>query len=448
MSAADPAAGAVKESRKLGPVLATVLVAGNQIGSGVYLLPVTLAAVGGASILGWAVCTGGALLLAAVFSLLAVVRPGATSMIGYVEEALGDYLGFQAGMTYWFSIWTGVVPIAVVATAYLSSFFPVLKQAYPGVACTIAVIWLFTAINVIGPKLMGRVGLVTLALGLAPVIAAGTFGWLYFKPEVYLGSWNVSGKPTALALSTLLVPIFWAFLGVESAAVAASVVKNPRRDIPIASIGGTLLAGLVYMLATTAISGIISAPQLQQTQSPFTDVFLRILGPAAAVLVTVCAILKTSGTVGGWILITGETTRASAMLGHFPRLMARVSPNGSPVPALVVMAGLMSVVALLTISKTLSAQFERVISVSTILSLIVYVYVCLALLRFAPGFTGTGSRALARACAAAAILFCVAITAMSLIGSRGLLITTVLVLAATVPLWLGLRWAKRRRAIP
>jgi arginine:agmatine antiporter len=435
----------IPEARKLGPVLATVLVAGNMIGSGVYLLPVTLAAVGSASLLGWIVCTAGGLLLAGVFACLANLRPRTDSMVGYVEEALGDYVGFQAGISYWLSIWTGVVPIAVVATAYLSSFFPVLKAAGPGVACTIAVIWLFTLINIVGPKLMGRVGLVTLVLGLAPVIAAATIGWLYFRPEVYLGSWNVSDKPTALALSTLLVPIFWAFLGVESAAVAASVVKNPKRDIPIASIGGTLLAGLVYILATAAISGIIPAAQLQQTQSPFTDVFLRILGPAAAVLVTVCAILKTSGTVGGWILVTGETTRASASLGHFPRQLARVSPNGSPVPALIAMAALMTVVALITVSKTLSAQFERIISVSTILSLVVYVYASLSLLKFSGGFERSASKTVARLAAAGALVFCVAITAMSLIGSRFLLTTTIVVLAATFPAWLVLRARRRSR---
>ena len=65
----------VSETNKLGPFLATVLIAGTMIGSGVFLLPATLAAVGGMTIVSWLICALGALLLAGTFAALAIWRP-------------------------------------------------------------------------------------------------------------------------------------------------------------------------------------------------------------------------------------------------------------------------------------------------------------------------------------------------------------------------------------
>ena len=147
----------VSEDKKLGPVLATVLVAGNMIGSGVYLLPATLAAVGSMSLVGWVICTAGALLLAGTFAGLATVRPSANGLVAYAEAALGRYFGFQTSLIYWISILIGVIAIAVAFTGYMASFLPALRQPISGAVCTVAIIWVFTVINIIGPKLMGKV---------------------------------------------------------------------------------------------------------------------------------------------------------------------------------------------------------------------------------------------------------------------------------------------------
>ncbi|MGZ8370759.1 MAG: amino acid permease, partial [Caulobacteraceae bacterium] len=301
----------VSEEKKLGPLLATVLVAGNMIGSGVYLLPATLAAVGSISLVGWVICTLGALLLAGTFAGLALVKPSSNGLVAYAEAALGRYFGFQTSLIYWISVLVGVIAIAVAFTGYLSSFLPMLRQPITGALCTIAIIWLFTAINIIGPKLMGKVSMATLVLGLLPILAVAFLGWFFFDPAVFTASWNVSGKSAPLAVQGLLVSIFWSFTGVESATVAAAVVRNPRRNIPIAAVGGVALSALVYILATTAISGMLPASELVKSSAPFAAVAAKALGAAAAALVTVCALLKTSGTLGGWVLVTAETARAS-----------------------------------------------------------------------------------------------------------------------------------------
>lgn len=63
------------------------------------------------------------------------------------------------------------------------------------------------------------------------------------------------------AIQSTLNVTLWSFIGVESASVAAGVVKNPKRNVPIATIGGVLIAAVCYVLSTTAIMGMILTPR-------------------------------------------------------------------------------------------------------------------------------------------------------------------------------------------
>ena len=81
--------------------------------------------------------------------------------------------------------------------------------------------------------------------------------WLVLVPLVkpIWRLWNVSGLGTFGAIQSTLNVTLWSFIGVESASVAAGVVKNPKRNVPIATIGGVLIAAVCYVLSTTAIMG-------------------------------------------------------------------------------------------------------------------------------------------------------------------------------------------------
>ena len=121
---------------------AAALVAGSMIGSGVFLLPASLGAVGSISILGWLVATAVALVLAATFARLAVVAPEARGVSGYVEAGLGQFFGVQATVAYWAACWVGVTAIAVAAAGYAGYLIPALAPAGPRLATTLAVVWL------------------------------------------------------------------------------------------------------------------------------------------------------------------------------------------------------------------------------------------------------------------------------------------------------------------
>lgn len=422
--------GARSAADTLGPGLATLLVAGNMVGSGVFLLPATLAAIGGVSLIGWVIASAGALVLAVVFGALGRLRPSADGVTGYVGEGLGPVFGRQAGYLYWVNCWVGNIAIAVAVTGYLGVFVPGLDAPWAGAAATVGAIWLFTGLNLIGVRRVGQFGGVTLALGLLPVLGVGVFGWLAFDPAVFAASWNVKGGPIAPTVQASLVSVFWAFLGLESAAFCAAAVRSPERNIPIATLAGVALAAVVYIAATAAIMGLVPAAELARSSAPFALVAERVAGPAAALLVAGCALAKASGTLAGFILVTGETTRGAAAEGAFPRSFARTRPDGTPAWALVAMAVLMTAVALATVSPTLGQQFGVLINVSVVLTLMVYVGCCLALLRFSGVVAGRAARLGVRAAAGVGMAFSVWVTLAS--GWATLSVALALLAAATV----------------
>jgi amino acid transporter len=93
-------------------------VVGNMVGSGIFLLPASLAqAAGPISILGWVFTGAGAMLLALVFAKLGRAFPRTGGPYAYAREAFGDFVGFQT-WGYWIAVWAGNAAIAVAFVGY------------------------------------------------------------------------------------------------------------------------------------------------------------------------------------------------------------------------------------------------------------------------------------------------------------------------------------------
>ncbi len=367
------------DRRKLGWGLAALLVAGNMIGSGIYLLPVALAPFGSSSLIGWVLVSLGALALAAVFGGLSRCLPSADGLSGYVDKGLGRFAGYVAIISYWLANVAGIVGISVAAVGYLAVFFPVLRETWAGAWCNVGVIWVMTLIAMFGPRLMAQLGGLALLIGLVPIAVAISMGLFAFDPAIFAASWNPGGQPLAASLPGSLVLIFWAFIGVECAGVISQRLANPARDVARASLAGVGLSALVYVAAVVAVFGVIPAGELAVSTSPFADLAGRLVGPAAVAIIAACAVVKACGTVGGWVTINAETARSAARKGYLPRVFGE--GLHTPRTNLVIHGVLMSLVALASAQPTLGGQFSILVTVTTVLVLVIYILCCAALIR-------------------------------------------------------------------
>lgn len=379
---AAPAAsanGASGGGKKIGLVAATLMVAGNMMGSGVFMLPANLAATGGIAIFGWLITIVGAVSLALVFAKLASIDPAAGGPYAYARKSFGDYMGYQTNLIYWLANVVGNVGLAVAGLGYLSNFFPGLKDPLVSALAQIAVVWFFTYANILGPNVVGRLQSFTTSFALVPIIGMAVIGWFWFSGKTYAEGWNVSGQGTFSAIGATLNFTLWAFIGVETASVSAGVVENPKRNVPIATVFGVVLAAVCYVLSSSVIMGMIPNKELVASSAPFADAARLALGDTAANIVAACAAIGCLGSLAGWTLLVGQTAKAAADDGLFPNLFAKVNSKGVPSAGLAIVAIIMSVQVLATMSPTASEQFGKIASIAVIMTLLPYIYSAIAL---------------------------------------------------------------------
>lgn len=393
--------------KKLGLIGATALVTGNILGSAVFLLPATLAAFGSITLVSWLISTLGFMALGLVFAALVRLRPQAENLVAHVREGTGPFFGFQAVILYWLCDITGNVAIAVAAAGYLGVFISALKTPWNTSFTAAGVVAAMTALNLLGPKFIGRLSGLTILVGLIPVFVIGGLGWMWFDPALWAKAWNVSHTPAAAAVTASLVQTSFGFLGVESAAIAAKVVRNPERNLGPATIGGVAVSAVVYIAACTAIFGLLPADQLARSGAPFADAIAHTLGPVAGAALAACALVKTLGCLGGWVLVTAETSESAADQGMLPRIFGRRGAGEGPARrGLVINLILMVALALATISPSAAKQYAFVVNISVVWNLAIYAFACVALLRFTRS-------ARDRFFAVFAIAFCIVVAAYS-----------------------------------
>ncbi len=360
------------KQQKLGLWMLTALVAGNMIGSGIFLLPASLAEFGSISLLAWIATAAGALLIALVFAKLGTVMPRIGGPYAYCREAFGDFVGFQMAYNYWIALWVGNAAIAIALTGYLSFFFPVLaKNAVWSCSISISLVWLMTFINLLGVRHAGVFQLLTTILKLIPLLLVALVGIFYIHPH-YLADFNLTGKTNFTAFSSAATLTLWSFIGLESASVPAGHVDNPTRNIPRATIYGVLIATIVYIVSSIAVMGSMPLNQLAHSNAPYADAARLMFGPIGSIIVALGAVISCLGALNGWILLQGQIPLAVAQDKLFPQVFEKKSANGTPVVGLMVSSVLITFLLLMTLSQSLVKQFTIIILLATLASLIPY----------------------------------------------------------------------------
>ncbi len=362
----------------LGLGACTALVVGNMVGSGIFLLPASLAALGSISLGGWVLTSAGALVLAIIFGRLSRIITATGGPYAYTREAFGDFAGFIIAWGYWIALWTGNAGVAVALSGYVGFLFPsVGASAELKLGVALLAIWALTLVNIRGVREAGAVQLVTTVLKLLPLILIGGLGWFWVNSANFTPV-NLSGQSNISAISAAAALTLWAYLGLESATVPSGEVRDPVRTIPRATVIGVLITAVVYIAVTTVAIGVLPASELAASTAPLADVARQMWGPAGALLIAVGAVISTFGTLNGFTLLTGQVPLGAAQDGVFPSALGRLSRQGTPVNALVLSNTLASVLVMMSLSGGLLEAFNFIILLAVMSSLLPYAICSLA----------------------------------------------------------------------
>ncbi|MGQ0732556.1 MAG: amino acid permease [Acidobacteriota bacterium] len=369
--------------RVLGFWAAVSIVVGNMIGSGVFLLPASLAAYRGLSLIGWGISTAGAVLLALVFARLSGQLPATGGLYAYTRQAFGEAPGFLVAWGYWLATVGTLAALAVAFVGYLDPFVPTLVRS-PASAGLLAVatVWVLTGVNVAGVALAGQVQVATTVLKIIPLVVVGVGGLFAFDVAMFdlpappadgTAAPSMGGQLLAVVTLTL-----WAFLGLECATVPAGSVRDAARTIPRATIMGTLLTAVIYIVSTMGVMSLVAPDVLATSTAPFADAARGLLGEWGGRFVAVGAAISCLGALNGWTLMAGQLPMAAAFDGLFPKQFGALSPRGTPTRGMIISAAFSSLLVAMNFSRGLVELFTFIILLSTLSTLVPYVFCSLA----------------------------------------------------------------------
>lgn len=371
--------------KKIGLWTSTSMVVGNMIGSGVFMLPATLAIYGGISLVGWIVAGAGALLIATVYGWLSKMMPAANGgPYAYTREGFGEFAAYLVAWGYWISIWCTNAAIAVAFVSYLSAFFPVLNaDAMWSVGIGLGAIWLLSWINTRGVKEAGVVQLVTTIMKIVPLMLISIGGLFYFN-GAHFTPWNLSGETDFAAITATATLTLFAFLGLESATIPAGSTENPEKTVAKATVLGTVIVTIIYILGTISVMGIVPPDTLKDSAAPFADAAAAIWGEGARYLVGIGAIISSFGALNGWLLLQGQIPAAAAKDKLFPKVFGKENKKGAPALAIIISSVLVSVLMSMNFSRGLAETFKFILLLSTLTGVIPYLFsmVAYAILRY------------------------------------------------------------------
>ena len=373
--------GVMQEKKRMSLIQLTFIVAVNMMGSGIIMLPTNMAQVGAISLLSWIVTALGSMAIAYGFAQAGVFNQRSGGMSAYAEDAYGKSGFFIVFFLYFLSLAIGNVAIAISALGYLSSFFPWLSST-PISTCigVIALLWLTTFANFGGPSVTGKIGSITVWGVIIPVGLLSVIGWLWFSSETFKAAWNPQGLSLGEGMGSSIALTLWAFLGMESAAQNSDAVENPKRNVPLACLFGTLGAAVIYVLSTTVIQGIVPNAELAKSTGPFALAYAHMFNPLIGNIIMALAVMACLGSLLGWQFTIAQTAKSAAEDRMFPSFFSKVSRMGAPITGMIVMGVVQSLLALSTISPSLSEQFGVLVNLAVVTNVIPYIIALSALM--------------------------------------------------------------------
>lgn len=362
-----------KLKKEISLFMATMLVCGNMIGSGVFMLPATLAQVSGplATIIAWVLTTIGSILIAISFANLGSKYPSTGGAYQYTKEAFGEFVGFLSAWLYWNGSWIGNAAIIVAIASYSAAIFPALQDPFISIIFTSSILWAVTILNIVGVKQAGKIQ------SFVTVFKIGFFALFIIVAFLNFDSINIMPlAPEGKGLSTVSLAAtstLWAFVGLESSTVTAGELKDPEKNVKKSTIYGLIIAAIIYILISVGSMGAMSNSELAMSGAPLTDILTRALGTNVGKMLTIAVVICILGTTIGWILSTARVSFAAGEDGVFPKFFGKLSPKyGTPVNSLIIGSVLVNLLLVMNYQKGMVSAFTFITILATLSFLPVY----------------------------------------------------------------------------
>lgn len=239
------------------------------------------------------------------------------------------------------------------------------------IAAALLLQWLPALANLAGTRYVGAVQLVATVLKFVPLLLVAVGGLLSFD-SANLGPFRATDGSALGAVSASAAILLFSYLGVESAAVSAGEVRDPRRNVGRATVLGTLGAALLYLLTTLSVFGTVPHERLVASDAPFTDsVNLMFGGTWGGTAVACMALVSMVGALNGWTLLSAQTPYAAARDGLFPKAFAR-KRRGVPTAGVLVTVVLASLLTVYNYTAGAEGVFETLVLVTTFTATVPY----------------------------------------------------------------------------
>ena len=353
--------------------MATMLVCGNMIGSGVFMLPATLAEVSGpiSTIIAWILTTIGSILIALSFANLGSKYPSTGGAYQYTKEAFGEFAGFLSAWLYWNGSWIGNAAIIVALASYSSAIIPALNNPTVSIIFTSSILWIFTFLNIVGVKKAGKIQ------SFVTVFKIGFFALFIIVAFLNFDSSNILPLiPDGKGLNTIplaATSTLWAFVGLESATVTAGEISNPEKNVKKSTIYGIMIASIIYILISVASMGAMSNNELALSSAPLTEILTNSLGATIGKPLALSVVICILGTTIGWLLSTARVAYAAGEDGVFPKAFGKLSQKyGTPVNSLVIGSILVNILLIMNYQKSMVSAFTFITILATLTFLPVY----------------------------------------------------------------------------
>jgi APA family basic amino acid/polyamine antiporter len=368
-------------SHKIGFWSVFAIVTGSQIGSSVFMSPISLAPYGFYGVIGYCISSFAAISLCFVFSHLCSKFPKTGGPHVYVKHILGNDLAFFTGWTYWIISWVSTTTVILAVVGYLTPFFGDHHDKSFYVFLEIAILLCIVALNLKGLKFAGAAEFVLSIIKFIPLLLVPCFAFGHFNSENFIVHNEIATKPISEILGKVTLLTLFGFIGLETATAPAESVKNPTKTIPKAIILGTLFVSFLYILNCLAIMGMVDGEKLAHAKAPYVDVAKILFGGNWHLVIAALSAIICIGTLNAWILTSGQIALGLARDGFMPQFFNKQNKNEAPQVAILISSIGIIPLLFLTANENLATQATYLIDISVISFLFVYLICTISFLK-------------------------------------------------------------------